>query len=146
MLAARPQSEQQLREKLLGKAWSNPQLVDLCITRLKELGYVNDQTFAHSYAVSRLNLRAVGKSRVARELQGKKVARQTIESALDAIFDEVSEEELIERAIRKRIRTHGRPTDRASSKRMFDHLARLGFGYDLIIKKLRALKAEISDE
>lgn len=148
MLAARPRSEQQLREKLLGKTWADPQAVDKCIARLKELGYINDQAFARSYAVSRLSLRAVGKSRVARELQGKKVAQQTIDSALDVVFDEVSEETLIERAIAKRIRTHGRPADRAASKRMFDHLARLGFSYDLIIRKLRALKAvgEVGDE
>jgi SOS response regulatory protein OraA/RecX len=62
------------------------------------------------------------------------------------VFEEVGEESLIDRAIQKRIRTHGRPTDRGSAKRMFDHLARLGFGYDLIIKKLRALKAEIEED
>lgn len=146
MLAARPRSEQQLRERLLSKAWADPQIVDECLARLKELGYVNDEAFAHSYAVSRLNLRAVGKSRVARELQGKKVARQTITIALETVFEEISEEALIERAIAKRIRTHGLPEDRAASKRMLDHLARLGFEYDLIIRKLRALKADVSEK
>ena len=146
MLAARPRSEQQLRERLLAKEWATDTLVDECLARLKELGYVNDERFAHSYAASRLSLRAVGRSRVARELQSKKVARQTIKAALDEVFEEISEETLIERAIQKRIRTHGRPEDRADSKRMFDHLARLGFSYDLIMRKLGELKAEISDE
>ena len=28
-----------------------------------------------------------------------------------------------------------RPTDRQSAKRLFDHLMRLGFGYDLIVRE-----------
>lgn len=146
ILAARQRSESQLREQLLEKSWAEPGLVDECISRLKELGYVNDGLFAHSYASSRVSARAVGRSRVARELAGKKIARKTIDEALDAVFEEVGEETLIDRAIEKRIRTHGRPADRGGAKRMFDHLARLGFEYDLIIKKLEALKAEIEEE
>jgi regulatory protein len=145
MLAARPRSEQQLRERLLLKKWADPETVDRCIERLKELGYVNDETFAQSYATTRVSLRAVGRSRVARELRTKKVARQTITKALDSVFEQTSEEALIDRAIRKRIRTHGRPEDQAATRRLFDHLARLGFEYDLIIRKLRALKAEIDE-
>jgi regulatory protein len=146
ILAARPRSETQLRERLLGKEWAEPQLVDECISRLKELGYVNDDLFAQGYASSRVNVRPIGRSRVARELAGKKVARKTIDEALDTVFEEVGEETLIDRAIEKRIRTHGRPADKGGAKRMFDHLARLGFQYDLIIRKLRALKAEIEEE
>jgi regulatory protein len=143
ILAARARSEGQLREQLLAKAWAEPGLVDECIVRLKELGYVNDDLFAHSYATSRVGARAVGRSRVARELAGKKVARKTIDEALDTVFEEVGEEALIDRAIQKRMRTHGRPADRGSAKRMFDHLARLGFEYDLIVRKLQALRAEM---
>jgi regulatory protein len=143
ILASRARSESQLRERLLAKPWSEPAAVEDCIARLKELGYVNDSRFAQSYASSRLSLRAVGRGRLARELAGKRVTRKTIDEALDLVFDEVGEESLIDRAIQKRIRTHGRPTDRASAKRMFDHLVRLGFGYDLIIRKLRALNAEV---
>jgi regulatory protein len=139
MLASRARSEQQLRERLLQKAWADPVLVEQCLARLKELGYVDDNTFARGYARSRLNVRAVGRSRVARELQSKKVARATINDALETVFEEVGEESLIERAIAKRIRTHGLPEDRAAAKRLFDHLARLGFEFDLIIRKLRAL-------
>ena len=146
ILASRPRSENQLRERLLAKPWADREAIEDCIARLKELGYVNDSQFAQSYATSRLSLRAVGRGRLARELAGKRVARKTIDEALDLVFDEVEEESLIDRAIQKRIRTHGRPTDRAGAKRMFDHLIRLGFEYGLIIRKLRALKADVEDE
>jgi len=146
ILAARPQSERQLRDRLLAKPWVEPEAVEQCIARLKELGYVNDAIFARNYASSRVGLKAVGRARVARELAGKKVSRDTIEEAVDSIFDEAGEESIIDRAIQKRIRTHGRPGDRGSAKRMFDHLARLGFEYSLIVRKLQALKAHIGDD
>jgi regulatory protein len=145
ILAARPRSERQLRERLLEKPWAEPALVDQCIERLKELGYVNDGQFARSYTSSRVSAKPVGRSRLARELAGKKIAPQAIAEALDEAFEEISEETLINRAIEKRIRTRGRPEDRNDAKRLFDYLARLGFGYDLIIRKLQALRAEIEE-
>jgi len=146
ILAARPQSERQLRERLLAKPWVEPEAVDQCISRLKELGYVNDALFARNYASSRVGLKAVGRARVARELAGKKVSQETIDEAVGSVFNEAGEESVIDRAIQKRIRSHGRPSDRASAKRMFDHLARLGFEYSLIIRKLQALKANTGDD
>ncbi|MFY9610118.1 MAG: regulatory protein RecX [Blastocatellia bacterium] len=143
MLAARPRTETQLRERLMSLPWTNQRLVDDCISRLKEMDYVNDDKFAESYASHRLSVRPVGRARLARELALKKVDRQTIECALDRVFDDSGEDELIDRAIQKRIRTHGRPAERAESKRMFDHLARLGFEFDLITRKLDALRRDM---
>ncbi|HSO73797.1 MAG TPA: regulatory protein RecX [Blastocatellia bacterium] len=142
MLAARPRTETQLRKRLMSMQCANQRLVDDCISRLKELGYVNDSKFAESYASHRLSVRPVGRARLARELVLKKVDRKTIDRALDRVFDDTGEEELIDRAIQKRIRTHGRPDDRGEAKRMFDHLARLGFEFDLIVRKLDALRRD----
>ena len=75
----------------------------------------------------------------------KRVARQTIDRALDGAYEETSEVTLIDRAIAKRLRLYGRPADRQSAKRLFDHLMRLGFGYDLIVRKLRELQAEMEE-
>jgi len=88
----------------------------------------------------------VGRARLARELAFKKVPRNSIDGALDLVFGEVAEETLLDRAIARRIRSHGRPANRAAAKRMFDHLARLGFEYDLIARKLLELKPEVEDE
>lgn len=142
LLASRARSERQLRERLLSKVWASAEIVDQCIARLKELGYIDDRQFAETYASSRVSAKPVGRSRLAREMSAKKLAPETIEEALESVFDEHTEETLIDRAIQKRIRTHGRPADRAEAGRLFAHLARLGFGYDLIARKLRELKAD----
>jgi regulatory protein len=146
ILAARSCSENQLRDRLNSKGWVEADLVEDCIKRLKELGYVNDDSFAQGYANYRVRSKPLGRARVARELASRKVSRTTIEGALDLVFGEVGEETQIDRAIARRLRTHGRPADRAAAKRMFDHLARLGFEYDLILRKLRGLGADKDNE
>ena len=146
MLAARSFSEGQLRDRLKAKGWAESGLIEDCINRLKELGYVNDDSFARSYASYRVGSKPLGRARLARELAARKVSRNSIDGALDLVFGEVAEETLIDRAIERRIRSHGRPSDRAAAKRMFDHLARLGFEYDLIVRKLSGLWANTGEE
>jgi regulatory protein len=146
MLAARARSEEQLREKLLAKQWLDHSLLDECIARLKELGYINDRSFAHNYALSRLHNRAIGKSRLARELTTKKVSREIIEQTLEAVFEEVPEGDLLEKAIEKHIRLHGTPNDPKSAKRIFAHLMRRGFQYDLIAGRLRSIRKGMDEQ
>jgi regulatory protein len=144
MISVRSYSEGELRAKLK-RLSADSGIVENCIQRLKELGYVNDELFAHNYASSRVASKPVGRSRLARELAYKRIAAKQANEALDLVYGETTEEKLIDRAIGKRIRTHGKPVDRASAKRMFDHLARLGFEYELIVRKLHALDAETED-
>lgn len=146
ILAARPCSEADLRDRLISRRGKDPKLVEQCIKRLKELGYVNDDLFAHSYASYRVGLKPLGRAKLARELGVKKVPREIVEQTLDLVFEGNAEEALIDSAIARRVRVRGWPADRAASKRMFDHLARLGFEYDLIVRKLRGLKAEANED
>lgn len=146
MLTARARSETQLREKLLAKEWLDHSLLDECIDRLKELNYINDSDFARNYALSRLQTRTIGKSRLARELAEKKVSREIIEQTLEAVFEEVPEGDLLEKAIAKYIRLHGVPNDPKSAKRIFAHLMRRGFQYDLIARRLRSIRQGIDEQ
>jgi SOS response regulatory protein OraA/RecX len=86
-----------------------------------------------------LHSRAIGRTRLARELAEKKVPREIIEQTLEAVFAEVAEDDLIEKAIAKHIRLHGAPNDAKSAKRIFAHLMRRGFQYDLIARRLRSI-------
>jgi regulatory protein len=146
MLAARARSEAQLREKLLAKEWLDHSLLDQCVARLKELGYINDRSFASSYARSRLQNRAIGRSRLARELTEKKVSREIIDETLEAVFEEVGEDQLLVKAIDKHIRLHGAPNDPKSARRIFAHLMRRGFQYDLIAKRLRSIRKDMDEQ
>lgn len=146
LLAAKPRSVAELRERLLEKEWATVEAVDAAIKKLSEYGYLNDEQFALGYASARVRQRPVGRQRLARDLQMKKVDRETAQQTLEHVFTETPERELIDRAIEKRIRLRGRPATRQETKSLFDHLLRLGFSYDLIINKVRAASADNIDE
>jgi regulatory protein len=138
LLAAKPRSVEELRERLLEKQWTDEATVEAVLAKLCEYGYLNDERFAFGYASYRVRQKPVGRQRLARDLYLKKVSRETADEALDLVFEETPEEELIDRAIEKRVRLRGRPETRAETKSLFDHLLRQGFSYDLVISKVRA--------
>src|SRR5438876_10788730 len=81
-----------------------------------------------------------------RDLGLKKIEKATSNEALDLVFAATPEEELIDRAIEKRLRLHGRPQSRAETKKLFDHLLRQGFAFELIGEKLRTISSVEVDE
>lgn len=137
LLSAKPRSIAELRERLLEKPWAEAEVVDRAIARLQELGYLNDQQYAEQFANSRLTVKPIGKTRLRQDLRRKKISATVAEQALTEVYTDDREEQLIEAAIAKRIRLRGHPTSREESKKLFDYLLRLGFGYDLVIRKVR---------
>ena len=137
LLAAKPRSVEELRERLLEKEWADEATVAYALAKLKEYGYLDDERFAFGFASYRVRQKPVGRQRLARDLRTKKVSKETADAALELVYQETPEEELVERAIEKRVRLRGRPTTRQETKSLYDHLLRLGFPYDLIIRKVR---------
>jgi regulatory protein len=146
LLAAKPRSVAELRERLLEKQWTNDAVVDAVLLRLREYGYLNDEQYALSYASFQVRQKPVGRGRLQRVLALKKIDRETADEAIRQVFEETPEEELIERAIERRTRLRGRPETRAETKSLFDHLLRQGFSYDLIVRKVRAVSDASIDE
>lgn len=114
-------------------------MVDAAIERLREYGYLDDAKFAQSYASLRLRERPIGRRRLQRDLWLKKVDRQTVETALNEVYESTPEDNLIDRAIAKRIRLRGKPKTREEAKKLFDHLLRQGFEFELVSEKVRAV-------
>ncbi|MFL6286160.1 MAG: regulatory protein RecX [Pyrinomonadaceae bacterium] len=141
LLAAKPRSIEELRERLLEKQWTDEAAADYALAKLKEYGYLDDERFAFGFASYRVRQKPVGRQRLARDLQTRKISKETADAALELVYQETPEEELIQRAIEKRIRLRGRPTTRQETKSLYDHLLRLGFTYDLIIRKVREASA-----
>jgi regulatory protein len=139
LLAAKPRSVAELRERLLEKEWTTEEAADYAIAKLSEYGYLDDEQFALGYASARIRQKPVGRQQLARDLQMKQIDRELAQQTLEKVFEATPEAELIDLAIEKRLRLRGRPTTRQETKSLFDHLLRRGFSYDLIIGKVRAL-------
>jgi regulatory protein len=146
LLAAKPRSVGELRERLLEKEWATEEIVDGVLGKLREYGYLDDDRYAFGYASFQVRQKPVGKQRLQRALKLKKVDKETADEALRLVFEETPEDTLIDRAIDKRVRLRGRPETRAETKSLFDHLLRQGFSYELVIRKVRAVSETELDE
>jgi len=145
LLTAKPRSIAELRERLLENRKADEKIVENVIARLSEYGYLDDEKFAFSYASVKVKQRPMGRRRLERDLKLKKVTSGVANEALDLVYQETSEELLIQQAIEKRIRLRGKPADRVEAKKLFDHLLRRGFGFELISEKVRALLKDDDD-
>src|ERR1051326_5322097 len=139
LLAAKQRSIEELREKLSTTRGATKAMVDEAIERLRDYGYLDDAKFAQTYASLRLRERPIGRRRLQRDLWLKKVDKQTVDSALDEVFESTPEQNLIDRAIAKRVRLRGKPKTREEAKKLFDHLIRQGFSFELVSEKVRGL-------
>ena len=139
LLAAKPRSVAELRERLLRSKNTTEEVVDAVIARLREYEYLNDERYAFSYASYKVKQRPLGKRRLERDLKLKKVGSKVAEEALELVYAETPEENLIDQAIEKRLRLRGRPKTRIEARKLFDHLLRQGFEFELVSERVRAL-------
>lgn len=146
LISAKSRSVAELRERLLQNRSATEADVETVISRLKEYGYLDDERFAFSYASLKVKQRPIGRRRLERDLKFKKVESSVADEALELVYAETPEEELIDRAIEKRIRLKGRPANRLEAKSLFDHLLRQGFAFELVSEKVRAAAREQLDD
>jgi len=146
LLAAKPRSAAELRERLLEKSWTNTEIVDGVIEKLKEYKFVDDRQFAGDLALSKLRQKPQGKRRLQQSLSQKKLDKEIVEAALRSAFEKMPETELIDSAIAKRIRLKGNPKTREETKKFYDHLLRQGFSFDLIMEKMSAMAKQTFEE
>ena len=146
LLAAKPRAIAELRERLLERQGVTDELVDEVIARLKEYGYLDDERYALSYASLKVKQRPIGRRRLQQDLKMKQVPGAVADAALNLVYAETSEAELIDRAIEKRIRLRGQPKTRLEAKSLFDHLLRQGFAFELVSEKVRRIAKTDLDE
>ena len=139
LLAAKPRSVGELRERLLEKNWTNAEIVDRVIAKLEEYRYLDDEQFASDLAVSKLRQKPQGKRRLLQSLSQKKLSKENVDTAIKNAFEKIPEADLIDRAIEKRLRLKGKPETLDDKKKFFDHLLRQGFDFGLIREKMAAI-------
>ncbi len=146
LLAVKPRSISEMRERLLEKRWTNESVVDDVIESLKVYKYLDDEQFARDFAMSKLRQKPIGRRRLQQTLSQRKLEKEIVEQAMGNVFEQLPEDELIDRAIEKRLRLKGMPKTREDTKRFYDHLLRQGFGYDLIREKMSDLGKDPVDQ
>ena len=146
LLTYKQRSVTELRTRLLEKDWTTPEIVDSVLDKLKEYNYLDDAQFAKTFAASQIRQKPIGKRVLQQKLAMKKLDKETVAEAMEKAFEETPEEEIIERAITKRLRLKGKPETREDAKKFYDYLLRQGFSYDLVSNKMREIASGNYDE
>lgn len=97
MLARAPQSEAELRRRLVAKGYREA-TAEATLARCRELGWVNDATFALDRARA-LRRRGAGPLRIDGDLEARGVAEQVIAEAIEASREGRSEAVLAREAL-----------------------------------------------
>jgi regulatory protein len=106
------------------------------VTRLEEHHYLDDPAYAATYTRLRQDNEKFGKRRVQQELARKGVSSETISTALDTAYENISEEALARTHLeRKRVK---QPTNERESARVVRLLVRGGFSTGVIFKILKS--------
>jgi regulatory protein len=137
-LGRKMRSEAELRRLMKTRVEPDAQgqaAIAAVVARLKDYGYLNDATFAETYARLRQENEKLGVRRVRQDLQQKGVHSDLIAETLDARYGQTNEEALArEHLERKRIR---KPENEKETARVMRRLVAAGFSTGVIYKILR---------
>ena len=142
LLALRAHSEKELRTKLRAGGFAAPDIGEV-IQRCRELGYLDDPAFARQRARELAVNRLFGNHRIVFDLKERGIPEALCREAIAEIRGELSEEEAIERLIRKRARgAEVAALDERETVRIARALMGRGFPAGLIMSALKKTRGE----
>lgn len=127
-------TEKEIRTFLKKKGYLE-EVENYVIDKMKDYGYVDDETYAASYAAGASKRK--GSRLIQLELKQKGVAEQIIESVLLSLTDET---ESAKKCLEKYMR--GKPFDQATLRKAYRNLISKGFDYDTCKQAIESLKDE----
>lgn len=147
LLAGRALSTGEVRAKLTRKA-ADKNDVEGVMTRLNELGALDDKRFAQNYAERRKENEGFGRQRVLRDLRNRKVGGTMAEKAVEKAFEGSDEVALIEAFLARKFRKTDLRVYLAEEKHLasaFRKLRLAGFSTGSAIKVLRRYADRAAD-
>jgi len=117
-------------------------LVEVVVARLKMHRYLNDTSYAESYARFRRDNEKFGRARVVQDLKTKGVHGDIIAKTVNAAYEEINDEKLAREFLkRKRL---AKPVNQRQAARIFRSLLRAGFRTGVILRILK--KWDVDEE
>jgi regulatory protein len=123
----------------LERRTAEKEAIDGVIARLREQNYLDDGRYALEFARQHANSRRQGRFRIARELRARGVPDRHIEAALESVFAETGEAELIRARLKRRLAHVRGPLDQRQIAGIYRSLLGAGFAADAIRAELRGV-------
>jgi regulatory protein len=134
LLARKAYSRKEMELKL-SKLAQSPQ-VEAAIDRLSQLNLLNDADYAYNFALCRIKYEGWGLARIRNALLRRHVAKDTVDSAIDRVRMEASEEDALAYYLQLCCRKAGAPANVKAVRKLFMRLLRRGFRIDAIYREL----------
>lgn len=139
-LAHKARTEQEVRRKLRGIDVSVG-VIERVLARLEELGYLDDEAYAHNYVRNRFSNKKYGPIRIRRELVERGVDRSVADEAVaDLLGDRDVGEAAWVHAQKRWPRLSDEQDPRRRKQKMYRYLRRRGFSSDTIYTVLDRLE------
>jgi regulatory protein len=135
LLARRELSESQIRQRLARKGHSESD-IDEAVERLRGERAIDDARVAEAIARTETSIRRRGKLRVRMQIQRAGIGKDLAKRAVDEVFSEIDDDELIEASLRKRLRNRETIADDREFQRLYRYLVGQGFETDMIMRAL----------
>jgi regulatory protein len=141
MLARRELSEAQVRTRLARLGHDLPS-IDAAIERLRSDRSLDDARVARAIARTESGVRKRGRLRVRQRLAAAGIAGGIADRAVEEVFAQVDEEEMLRAALDRRLGGRPRIADRRELGRLYRHLVGRGFDRDRVMTLLQSLPLE----
>lgn len=113
--------------------------VSQVIARLREQNYLDDARYALEFARRHANARRQGRFRISRELRTRGVPDRHIDAALDAVFSDTPEAELVRARLKRRLSHVRGALSQRQIAGIYRSLLRAGFAADVVRAELRGV-------
>ena len=138
LLARRAWSTRELIRRL-GRRGAPPDIARAVVAELESRGYLDDDAFARWWAQARAEGRQVGSLRLRRELGVKGIPRELAAAAIEAAFDETSEQDRALEAARRRMPALQRAAPGRVPVKLAAYLLRRGYPPPLVRRVVKRL-------
>ncbi len=137
MLGRRELSEAQVRQRLARKGHSEDD-IEAAVQRLKQERAIDDTRVAEAIARTETGIKRRGKLRVRRQIENAGIAPAVARQALDATFEHLDDDALLQSALGRRLRGDRPIEDDREFQRLYRYLSAQGFESDRILRALNA--------
>jgi regulatory protein len=134
-LSARMRSTREMRSHLVSRGYEQLQ-IEQTLSRLHELGYIDDAQFAGEFVRAKTTARPIGKRVLEQALKSKGIDRETVDASLEA-YTPQEEQRACNQLFEKLANKHG--TGQDGFAKIQRALLYRGFSYDAIRIAARAV-------
>jgi regulatory protein len=132
LLEVRPRAEREIRDRLRRKQFE-PEQIDATVSRLRNLGLLDDAQFARLWVANRTATSPKGSQALRYELISKGVDKHVAGKIVEDALDADAEARMCEQVARKALPRYASSPDRATFQRKLGGLLqRRGFGWDTV--------------